>query len=415
MKRGICLSGGGSLGSYELGVLKRLKEKNITFDVVTGTSIGAINGAFVCMNEIDTLEKLWVEITAQKVMTDGLNINKDIFKNYTDENMLVFLKNYLFNKGADITPFKNLCRKYISPSKIKNSNIRFGLVCATFPLFEECKIIVNDLKEEYILPYLHASSACFPVFPLEVIDNKKYIDGFYRNNMPLDFALCMGCDEVLCVNLNMFNKSVQKSYLTKLPNVRVIKPGVDLGSFMDFTKEVVINNIIRGYNDCCKYFKDYRGFKYTFKNSKDLTYYADKFVFKIINSSDSATKNAMEYMMSLYKEKDLVVRDNVTFLIIALESLGSYFNLSDIEVYDHIEFFNLIVEKIKQMKIGFFDNLFGTVKNKFSKLYKSMTNNTVENSENFDSNNNLVNLFQMLLFVYDTADNSLLQYREKLN
>ena len=40
MKRALVLGGGGSKGAYELGVWRALDELGISFDIVTGTSIG---------------------------------------------------------------------------------------------------------------------------------------------------------------------------------------------------------------------------------------------------------------------------------------------------------------------------------------------------------------------------------------
>ena len=53
MKRAIVLCGGGSLGSYEIGVWKYIKKANISFDIVTGTSIGAINGALFAAGDYE--------------------------------------------------------------------------------------------------------------------------------------------------------------------------------------------------------------------------------------------------------------------------------------------------------------------------------------------------------------------------
>ena len=41
----LVLQGGGSLGAYECGVYKTLVKHNIKFDIVSGTSIGALNAA----------------------------------------------------------------------------------------------------------------------------------------------------------------------------------------------------------------------------------------------------------------------------------------------------------------------------------------------------------------------------------
>ena len=53
MKRAIVLSGGGTKGAYELGVWKALREKETEFHIVTGTSIGAINGAMMCTGDYE--------------------------------------------------------------------------------------------------------------------------------------------------------------------------------------------------------------------------------------------------------------------------------------------------------------------------------------------------------------------------
>ena len=44
MRRAIALCGGGTKGAYELGVWRAIQELDINYQIVTGTSIGAING-----------------------------------------------------------------------------------------------------------------------------------------------------------------------------------------------------------------------------------------------------------------------------------------------------------------------------------------------------------------------------------
>ena len=62
MKRGIALSGGGTKGSYELGVWKALNELGIDYQIVTGTSIGSINGALMATGDYDRAYELWSTI-----------------------------------------------------------------------------------------------------------------------------------------------------------------------------------------------------------------------------------------------------------------------------------------------------------------------------------------------------------------
>ena len=58
-KIGLVLEGGGSKGAYQVGVLKALLENGYRFDAVTGTSIGALNGAIPAQEGPDTLEEIW--------------------------------------------------------------------------------------------------------------------------------------------------------------------------------------------------------------------------------------------------------------------------------------------------------------------------------------------------------------------
>ena len=47
MTTAFVLGGGGLLGAHEVGMLRALAEAGIRPDLVVGTSIGALNGAFV--------------------------------------------------------------------------------------------------------------------------------------------------------------------------------------------------------------------------------------------------------------------------------------------------------------------------------------------------------------------------------
>ncbi len=64
--RALILSGGGALGAYQVGVLRKLAERltqedkekpggnRLLFDIVAGTSIGAMNGAVLVSKYLET-------------------------------------------------------------------------------------------------------------------------------------------------------------------------------------------------------------------------------------------------------------------------------------------------------------------------------------------------------------------------
>ena len=75
LERALCLSGGGARGAYEAGVIDYLRSSKQLSDgsalspygIVTGTSIGAINGYFVATAQYSLLRDLWYQIADQNV------------------------------------------------------------------------------------------------------------------------------------------------------------------------------------------------------------------------------------------------------------------------------------------------------------------------------------------------------------
>ena len=58
MTTAFVLGGGGVLGAHEVGMLRALSEAGIAPDVVVGTSVGAINGAFVAADPAGAAARL---------------------------------------------------------------------------------------------------------------------------------------------------------------------------------------------------------------------------------------------------------------------------------------------------------------------------------------------------------------------
>ena len=65
---GLVLDGGGARGAYQIGAWKALKEAGVKITAVAGTSVGALNGALVCMDDLAQAEHIWSEMTFSRVM-----------------------------------------------------------------------------------------------------------------------------------------------------------------------------------------------------------------------------------------------------------------------------------------------------------------------------------------------------------
>ena len=77
MKTAVVLSGGGSKGSYQLGVWKALRDLHIKYDIVTGTSIGAINGVFMCEKAYFKAKRIWKKLNLEYLFNKLPKSNKD--------------------------------------------------------------------------------------------------------------------------------------------------------------------------------------------------------------------------------------------------------------------------------------------------------------------------------------------------
>ena len=78
--KGLVLEGGGTKGAYQLGAYKALKELGREFDGIVGTSIGALNAAFIIQGDYDLMEDIWLNQDYKSFMI----IEEDLYEKYKD-------------------------------------------------------------------------------------------------------------------------------------------------------------------------------------------------------------------------------------------------------------------------------------------------------------------------------------------
>ena len=372
MKRALVLCGGGSLGAYEVGAWRYLREKGLHFDIVTGTSIGAINGAMVATDSYDECIRLWEEVTINEVMKEGFNISENIIdslKKTSKENLKKTIGTYIKNKGVDITPFKALVKRTIDPAKIKKSNVTLGVVTTDYKTKKEKDIVLNDEPEEMILPWLHASSACWPIFPMECVNGKKYVDGGFVNNLPIDLALKLGAEEIVAVLLHAFPKSPQHAELMDAPFVTCIRPSRDTGTILYFESHVLKNNMMLGYMDAMKTFGDAWGFSYCFKKQEQYRERAKKVLLETIKNNVYISKTIENALFT----KDMPrPKDAMDFYIRGLELLSSVFKINPYRIWGIDEIEEELISNIAKTNLPSKKQILTVAKNKDIILAKLM-------------------------------------------
>ncbi|MBX3322436.1 MAG: patatin-like phospholipase family protein [Phycisphaeraceae bacterium] len=67
MRRGLVLEGGGAKGAYSMGAIQACHDHKLDFDIIAGTSVGALNGAMFANGAIDEGVDLWRSLTFDRV------------------------------------------------------------------------------------------------------------------------------------------------------------------------------------------------------------------------------------------------------------------------------------------------------------------------------------------------------------
>lgn len=297
MRRAIALGGGGTRGVYEAGVWKALKELGIEYEIVTGTSIGALTGALMVTHEYERACELWKSIEMDNIIADGVNLTTTIEGMFNQREAIgPFLKKYVKNKGADISPFIRFIDSLIDEEQVRASNVDFGLVTVQFSSLKPLELTKEEMPAGLLKDYIIASASIFPVFPMHRIGNELYLDGSYYDNLPIDLALKMGADEVIAVDLR--TNPQHPNYVNK-PYVKYLTPSRSLGTMLNFDRAVIDANQALGYYDTMKAFGKMDGMDYLFYQA-DLDQYKkeiDSFVSRVARTESYLTEGTFSKLV----------------------------------------------------------------------------------------------------------------------
>ncbi|MGN1143293.1 MAG: patatin-like phospholipase family protein [Anaerovoracaceae bacterium] len=251
-KTALVLSGGGSRGAYEAGAWQALTELGIRIDIVTGTSVGAINGAMVVQGDLDNTVRLWKEIETHMIfdVPEGTQPRE-------------YAREIVFNKGAGTSGLKKLLEKYIDEETVRKAPADFGVVIVELPTFTPHYVYKEEMKPGQLLDHILASASLYPAIHSCEIDGKEYIDGGYADVMPVQMALDKGADEVIAVYLNAVG-IVDRKALQATPNLTLIESRWDLGSTLIFDTDNARRIMRLGYLDAMKAYHVFDGEYYTF-------------------------------------------------------------------------------------------------------------------------------------------------------
>ncbi|MCF7923542.1 MAG: patatin-like phospholipase family protein [Candidatus Izimaplasma sp.] len=264
-KLGLCLSGGGARGAYQVGVCKALDELGYFKSVYafSGTSIGSVNASLLATKTVDEVKKIWVEFPREE-----MNFVESLMKKIRTKDFSMVKKGVadiktldkLLTENLDLEKLKDkLVYITLSPAGLSEEGT-LGILKASFKHYiqGERKVIYSPLhkqKKKDINKQIIASCSIPFIFPPVNIDGKQIFDGGLYDNIPIKPLVDVGCDTIIIVNLQRLIRYNPK----KFPGINLIeiKHKKSLGAVLNFANNQAQIRFDLGYEDAMNYFKEH--------------------------------------------------------------------------------------------------------------------------------------------------------------
>lgn len=177
----LVLCGGGAKGAIEVGFYRALCELGVPIHRVIGTSVGAVNGAFIAAGTpARRLARGWAELRRRDVLRFQWSL---LWRGLAAESVYTSRR------------LRRLLERHLPARTFAELPIPLSVVATDLQEGTPVAIESGDLVEAIL-----ASSAVPGLLPpVQLQDGRRYIDGALTNNMPVDLAYAKGATAVFAI------------------------------------------------------------------------------------------------------------------------------------------------------------------------------------------------------------------------
>lgn len=183
------LSGGGSLGAVQVGMLQALAEAGVTADMVIGASVGALNAAVFAEDPgragVARLAGLWRAMRRQDVFPLGLA---------SGLAAILRRRDHLIEARA----LRNLITRSLRIRRIEEARIPLHIAATDILSGREVLLSSGDAPTA-----LMASTAIPVIFPHVELDGRYLVDGAVGASTPIAGAVARGAKRILVLPTGM--------------------------------------------------------------------------------------------------------------------------------------------------------------------------------------------------------------------
>jgi len=176
------LSGGGSLGAVQVGMLQALTEAGVRPDLLIGTSVGAVNAAWIagCPDHEGSLRlgEIWRGLRRQ-----------DIFplSPWSSARGLLGRSNHVISNAS----LRQVLARHMPYERLEQAAVPVHVI--TTELKTGRSVLMSSGPA---VPALLASTAIPGVFPPVIIGRREFIDGGVANHTPIAAAIELGATRI---------------------------------------------------------------------------------------------------------------------------------------------------------------------------------------------------------------------------
>ncbi len=283
---GLCLSGGGAKGAYQIGCWRAFLELGLDFDVVAGSSVGALNGAFICQGDYGRAENFWHHISADQVLRlDTLRLRRLAARTAMDLLFLALPLPFKGTRAIRYTRYAITSFYLLSQKGILRHILRDGLFDASIleQTIEKCldldRLIdsgktliistlqftkvdslrwgkiryhrIDTMRAHEIKKILLASASIPLIFPAVEMDGSYHRDGAVLLKPPVRPLYDIGIRKIIAVHLKPRKRTSRRRF--REASIVDIAPRRPLGratlGALNFTPEIARIHLDMGYQD----------------------------------------------------------------------------------------------------------------------------------------------------------------------
>ena len=201
--KALVISGGGARGAFAVGILTKLiREGEIKYDIIGGTSTGALMSTLAYFGKIRELKDIYTTISTDKLLTKnsirqafdrGAFMDTDRLEEFVNKKVTRDMFEKI--KSAKLVYFATVC---LETGEVVYFHLNDMVTDGDYKLYKIFRY------EEYIRAIMASSNQPILMPYIRILD-KHYVDGGVRENIPIRGALYNGATEIDVISMTPKN------------------------------------------------------------------------------------------------------------------------------------------------------------------------------------------------------------------